>query len=592
MSKAEAGGARSGGGRWRVEYLVAPVLLFYALTLLWPAIRMVLISMPEGDPFRYYRDVLMSGLYREAMLRTFVYSATATLGTLILGYPLAYFMVRGRTWIRLSITVLVVVPMFVALLVRTFGWMMIFSRTGPINRVLLTLDAIEEPLRLMYTTFAVQVGMVAVLLPFMVLPLYATMRRIDPQLLQAARVLGAPPPAVFGLVFLPLSLPGVYAGTMIVFVLGLGFYITPDLLGGSSNQVYAVLLAKAVRLNSTRPGLPAAMAVLLLCVTLVVLALCARLVSVNDLWVAETREGDRQRKRQGGDSGGWWPRCRDGLLLDLVLRAGRLPGALHTLPGTLLAGVAIALSVVPIFVAVVFSFARSIFLPFPPTEFTLKWYYTFAGSSRWYDAISTSITLGLTVAVVVTLISALTAIALVRGRFPGKQWIIAVVLSPLIIPHLALAVGLWHLFFVIGLSGTWPGVVIAHMIPAIPVTTIVIAADLHNFDKGLEQVARGLGASPARAFVSVTLPILRSGFLVGGFFGFLVSLDELVFTLFLAGYSIRTLPLRLWEDLHVRLDPVLAVVSVVEVLLVLLVLAGSLAVLRRRQRADRRAGNG
>ena len=236
MSGVRAGSARGGGARWRVEYLVVPVLVFYALTLFWPALRMVLVSMPEGDPFRYYRDVLASGLYQEAMLRTFLYSVIATLGTLVLGYPLAYFMVRGRTWVRLSITVLVVVPMFVALLVRTFGWMMIFSRTGPINRVLLALDVIEEPMRLMYTTFAVQVGMVAVLLPFMVLPLYATMRRIDSGLLQAARGLGAPPPAVFGFVFMPLSMPGVYAGIMLVFVLSLGFYITPDLLGGAATR--------------------------------------------------------------------------------------------------------------------------------------------------------------------------------------------------------------------------------------------------------------------------------------------------------------------------------------------------------------------
>ena len=279
MSEESGGRAGIGAVRWRVEYLVVPVLAFYALTLFWPALRMVLVSMPEGDPFRYYRDILTSGLYQEAMLRTFVYSVIATLGTLVLGYPLAYFMVLGRTWIRISVTVLVVVPMFVALLVRTFGWMMIFSRTGPINRVLLSLDLIEEPMRLMYTTFAVQVGMVAVLLPFMVLPLYATMRRIDPGLLQAARGLGAPPPSVFAFVFMPLSMPGVYAGIMIVFVLSLGFYITPDLLGGSSNQVYAVLLAKAVKLNSTRPGLPAAMAALLLLVAMMVLAICARLVS-------------------------------------------------------------------------------------------------------------------------------------------------------------------------------------------------------------------------------------------------------------------------------------------------------------------------
>ena len=544
---------------------------------------MVLTSMPEGDPLKFYRYILASNLYQEALVRTFLYSLIATLGTLILGYPLAYYMVLGKNWIRLTITAFVVVPMFVALLVRTFGWMMIFSRTGPINRILLEIGLIDEPIRLMYTTLSVQVGMVAVLLPFMVLPLYATMRRIDGQLLQAARVLGAPPTAVFGQIFLPLSLPGIFSGVIIVFILSLGFYITPDLLGGSSNQVYAVLLAKAVKMNSTRPAFPAAMSVLLLIVTLIVLAISARLVSLNSLWAADVRQEAWQKQLSRRNPRVLWEQFRDGALMNAVLWMGRLPKIIQSAPGIILATLAIVVSVVPILVAIVFSFARSIFLPFPPTELTFKWYLEFATSDRWYEAISTSLAIGVVVAVIVTVVSAVTAIAMVRGRFPWKNAVMSVILSPLIIPHVALAFGLWHVFFLIGFSGTFWGVATAHMIPAIPLTTIVIAANLQTFDQRLEQVARGLGASPVRAFVSVTVPILRPGFVVGGFFGFLVSLDELVFTLFLAGYSLRTLPLRLWEDLHVRLDPVLAVVSVVEVIMVLLVLAVSTLVVRHRQ---------
>ena len=570
--------------QWRIEYLILPVLLFYAFTLLWPTIRMILLSMPDGDPFKFYRHILASNLYQEALVRTFLYSVIATIGTFVFGYPLAYYMVLSKNWIRLTITILVVVPMFVALLVRTFGWMMIFSRTGPISRFLFEVGLTEELIKLMYTTLAVQVGMVAVLLPFMVLPLYATMRRIDGQLLQAARVLGAPPTAVFGQIFFPLSLPGVFSGVIIVFILSLGFYITPDLLGGSSNQVYAVLLAKAVKLNSTRPALPAAMSVILLFITLIVLAVGARLVSLNSLWSADARQEDWQSQLVNRGPKAWWARFRDGLLTNILLSIGALPRFIQSMPGIFLASVAVFISFVPILVAVVFSFARSIFLPFPPTEFTFKWYLEFASSARWFDAITTSLVLGVVVAVLVTIISALTALAMVRGRFPGKNMVMSFILSPLIIPHVVLAVGLWHLFFVLRLSGTFWGVAIAHMIPAIPLTTIVIAANLQTFDKTLEQVARGLGASPVRSFVSITVPILRPGFLVGAFFGFLVSLDELVFTLFLAGYRLRTLPLRLWEDLHVRLDPVLAVVSVVEVLLVLLVLGSVVLVLRSRQR--------
>jgi putative spermidine/putrescine transport system permease protein len=545
---------------------------------------MVLISMPDSDPFKYYRYILTSNLYQEAIARTFTYSVIATLGTFILGYPLAYYMVLSKNWIRLIITTLVVVPMFVALLVRTFGWMMIFSRTGPISRLLLETGLTDELITLMYTSFAVQVGMIAVLLPFMVLPLYATMRRIDRQLLQAARVLGAPPTAVFGQIFLPLSMSGVFSGVIIVFILSLGFYITPDILGGSSHQVYAVLLAKAVKLNSTRPAFPAAMAVILLLITLIVLALGTRLVSLNSLWSADARQEVSQARLVERGAKERWGRFRDGPLTNVLLSIGALPKIVQSMPGFILASFAVLLTFVPILVAFVFSFARSIFLPFPPTEFTLKWYAEFASSDRWFDAISTSLGLGVVVAVIVTFVSALTAIAMVRGRFPGKNMVMSLILSPLIIPHVVLAVGLWHLFFVIRLSGTFWGVAIAHMIPAIPLTTIVIAANLQTFDRTLEQVARGLGASPVRAFTSITMPILKPGFLVGAFFGFLVSLDELVFTLFLAGYRIRTLPLRLWEDLHVRLDPVLAVVSVAEVLLVSAVLGGVALVLHHKQK--------
>jgi putative spermidine/putrescine transport system permease protein len=540
--------------------------------------------MPDGDALKFYRHILSSNLYQEALLRTFVYSLIATLGTLLFGYPLAYYMVRGRNWIRLLITTLVIVPMFVALLVRTFGWMMIFSRTGPISRLLFEIGITDELIILMYTTFAVQVGMIAVLLPFMVLPLYATMKRIDGQLLQAARVLGAPPAAAFGQIFFPLSLPGVFSGVIIVFILSLGFYITPDLLGGSSNQVYAVLLAKAVKMNSTRPAFPAAMSVILLLITLAVLALGARFVSLNSLWSADARQELWQAQMVQKGPKGWWAAFRDGTLTNIMLWIGNLPRLVQSIPAITLAAIAALVTFVPILVAFVFSFARSIFLPFPPTEFTLQWYVEFASSDRWFDAISTSLLLGLVVALLVTVIAALTAVAMVRGRFPGKNILMSLILSPLIIPHVVLAVGLWHLFFVIRLSGTFWGVAIAHMIPAIPLATIVIASNLQTFDKGLEQVARGLGASPIRAFTSITVPILRPGFLVGAFFGFLVSLDELVFTLFLAGYRIRTLPLRLWEDLHVRLDPVLAVVSVVEVIFVLIVLIAAALVVRHRHR--------
>ena len=151
------------------------------------------------------------------------------------------------------------------------------------------------------------------------------------------------------------------------------------------------------------------------------------------------------------------------------------------------------------------------------------------------------------------------------------------------IPHVALAFGLYLVLFQFRLDGTFWGVALGHSIPAIPLVTIILISNLASFDGRLEQAARGLGASPIKAFLKVTFPILRPGFLVAAFFGFLVSLDELVFTLSLAGTQIRTLPIRLWEDLHLSLSPMLAVVSVIEMIIVIAVLGASGGLLRGRR---------
>lgn len=576
--------------------LVIPALVLIALVFVWPMIRLLLRSFGEaGDPLANFQRILTTPLYRDALLRTFGYAALATAGSLILGYPLAYRMRVVRPAVRTVLMLLVVVPFFVALLVRTFGWMIILGRTGPI--ALLSEALTGEPLTLLYTPLAVQIGMVAILLPFMVLPLYSVMAAIDLRLLRAARVLGASPAGAFLTVFLPLTLPGILAGVVLVFMLGIGFFVTPELLGSNRGQVFATLIVKAQSSFSGSPGFVEAMAIILLVVTLITLIVSSRIVPLQQVWggsladegvVPEPvpQDDDPAAARQEKSSRGLGQAMTDALVWPSIRALDKLPNRLLAIPGWLLAALAIILLDTPILVAIAISFGQDVFLSFPPRELTLQWYQEFAQTRSWTDALLTSVVIGVLTAIFTVIVGGLAALGLVRANYPGKDALISLLVGPMIIPQVITGIAIYYVFFPLGLVGSIHGLVLAHSLVALPIVTITMAANLRNFDMRLERAARVLGASAIRAFWHVTFPIIRPGVIVAAFFAFLTSFDELVFSLFLVGIRLRTLPIRLWEDLHFQLSPMLAVVSVIEIALVLLAVGVAGAVVRARRPAD------
>jgi ABC-type spermidine/putrescine transport system permease subunit I len=178
--------------------------------------------------------------------------------------------------------ILVLIPFWTSILVRSYAWMVLLGQEGLINRLLLAFGLLDEPVQLLNTRLAVYVGMIHILLPFMILPLYSVMRGIDRNLLRAAENLGATPVAVFRRVFLPLSLPGVGAGCLLVFILGLGFYITPALLGGQRDVMISMLIQQQVTL--LKWGIASALALVLLVVALGVYVVFTRLLGVERLY--------------------------------------------------------------------------------------------------------------------------------------------------------------------------------------------------------------------------------------------------------------------------------------------------------------------
>jgi len=224
------------------------------------------VAQPEGE-----------AIFLRLFGRTLVIALQVTGLTLLVAYPAAYAMARlSPGWARLA-TVMVLVPFWVSILVRTTAWFILLQREGPLNAALLAMGVVDHPLQLIFTRFAVLVAMVHVLLPFAILPMMGVMRRIDPRLARAAASLGATRWQHFRRVFLPLSLPGVGAAGLIVFMLAVGFYVTPALVGGNGDQMVSSFIADYTT-TTLNWGMAGALALLLLAMTGVVVGL-ARLLA-------------------------------------------------------------------------------------------------------------------------------------------------------------------------------------------------------------------------------------------------------------------------------------------------------------------------
>jgi ABC-type spermidine/putrescine transport system permease subunit I len=267
--------------RSREGALVLPALVFYLLVYVYPLSRIAGWSFFDPDfTLKFYREALAEPAYFKALGNTLEISVLVTVIALLLGYPLAYLMTTTSARARRVVTVLILIPFWTSVLVRTFAWLVILGRNGLVNRLLMELGIVDAPQKLLFNMFGVQVGMVQVLLPFMVFPLYGVMSRIDLNVIRVARSLGAPPHKVFLHVFLPLSLPGVAAGCILVFLLAIGFYVTPALLGGPGQITLATMIDMMIT-TFLNFGFAATLGIVLLVVVAGIFAIVSGLLGLN-----------------------------------------------------------------------------------------------------------------------------------------------------------------------------------------------------------------------------------------------------------------------------------------------------------------------
>lgn len=269
------------------ELLILPGFVLVAALFVWPVGQLIATSFSDGaGPFVHYRRIFTETIYLRVVIRTLMLSAETAFLSVLLGYPLAYQLNRAGPVGKALILLCILIPFWTNLLVRTYGWIILLNPQGVINGLLRQAGLIEGSVPLVYNTTGVLIGMTQIMLPYMVLPLAAVMSRIDPSLVRAARSLGASPFAAFLKVYVPLTLPGVLGGCLLVFMISLGFFVVPAILGGPRDILLAQLIEFNINSTLNWP-FAAALSTVLLVATVSLYWIGDRFFGLGRLWGAE-----------------------------------------------------------------------------------------------------------------------------------------------------------------------------------------------------------------------------------------------------------------------------------------------------------------
>lgn len=288
MSVSSPAGAPPRGDQLRRFYwlLLMPAVIMMVGLYFFPLVKVLWISVTDPVPgLGNYAKLFTSESVHKVLIVTLRICVITTAVTLVLGYVLSYAMVQAKgAWLR-GLTFFVLLPLWISVLVRAFSWVTLLRANGVINEALMAAGVISEPLTLLRNELGVIIGMVHYMVPFAVLPLYSNMRSIDLRLIAAARLLGATPWRAFRRIFLPLSLPGVVASSVLVFIFSLGFYVTPALLGGGRVFMIAEYIGVQI-IQTINWGLGTMLATLLLVCILTLMAVLSRIVNMRKLFGA------------------------------------------------------------------------------------------------------------------------------------------------------------------------------------------------------------------------------------------------------------------------------------------------------------------
>jgi putative spermidine/putrescine transport system permease protein len=547
------------GRRLSAGWAAVPLLGFLTVLFTWPVLRLLALSFDNHGPsLANYARIIAVPIYRVAIIETFEIATVTTLLCVIIGLPVAYLLAVSPPWLRRILMMLVLLPFWTSALVRTTAWIILLQPNGIVNTALLGAGLTTHPIAFVYNLAGVLIGMTHVLMPFVVLPLYASFRALDATLPQAAEGLGAGSWSVLRRIILPLIRPGLLAGAVIVFMSALGYYITPALMGGPAQTMITQLIEYNIN-TQLNWGLAAALSVMLLVATLLVFGVFQAAFGVDQL-VAQASAGT-------GD-----------------LAATERRGARRVVL-TIAAGFVLAFLIAPVLIIFPLSVGSSPILAFPSPHLTWEWYQQLIAQPQWRRALVNSLIVTAIAVPGAVVLGTAAAIGLQALPRRWQRWVETYVVLPMIVPPMILAIGLYYLLAPLGLvAGPW-GLALGHIILASPFVVLTVRASVQSLDPTLAQAAEGLGASRAVAFRRIVLPQLLPGIVSGAVFAFITSFDDVVLALFLTNLRSRTLPKLMFDSVAQQLDPTITAASAVIIFLTIAVLIISFACGNGQRRA-------
>jgi putative spermidine/putrescine transport system permease protein len=505
----------------------------------------------------HYTAIVRDDLLRQVALHSVMLAFVSMVATVLLAFPAAYVISRLSRRTSSLMMVLVLMPFWVSIIVRLFAFTTILGTQGIINSAAGAIGL--GPFPLLYNTFATIVGMVAYLLPYLILILVSAMMSIDTSLLTAARTMGASERRVFLDIYFPQVRPALLGGSVLVFVLGLGFFLTPAILGGPHNLTIPIFIQQQVQ--NYQWGKAAAMGIVLLAVSVVGYALALKI---------------------GGKG-----------MLSPVQQGSRGAAARDPLRPTPVTGICVAvlvfdliLLILPLLVVIPTSVTETTQIQFPPVGFSIKWFVEALTSPIWIDAFLKSVRVGVLTAVFASLCGlALARVGTRSKSLALKSAIQVAAIIPLIVPVILLGIGIYDVQGRLGLLGSDFGLVVAHTVLCLPLVFLVLANALAAVDISIEQAAWSMGASNTRAFWGIVVPLAMPA-LVGSFLiSFVTSWDEAVLAMFQTELD-KTLPVTIYSFLRSGITPA---VSAVATIIIAPVLAGTIVVVAKSFTTSRSA---
>lgn len=558
---------------WRVSdplWLALPGTLFLLVFLLAPAARLMSLSFVDADigsiSLTHYLRAFQVDLYTRVLGMTFSVAAQNTFLCLLLAYPVAYWLARMPPRRMRLMILLVMLPFWTSALVKNFTWLVLLARQGFIAEIMMGLG-VEPPIKLLYSRVTVLAGMVHTMLPLAILTMLPVMVQIDDRLSRAALTLGASGPKAFWRVFFQLSMPGVAAAGLVVFIGSLGFYITPALLGGPREMMLGQLIIEQIQ-SHLDWGFAGALAMMLVLSSIAICIVYDRLFGLSSF-------AGGGSARNGADQK-WLRRVGMRIIAVVADATAYVIEFVETYIGPKRLGwilpvycsVIAFLLLVPTVAVLPMGFTSGTFLSFPPPGVSMRWMSEYFQSQVWTSATVRSFIVAIGAAILTTAVACLSAFGVARGSSKWGKIVFFLFLTPMIVPNVVIAVALFYLFAQVSLVATNSALVIGHTVTGLPIVFVTILATLKAFDWKLNQAAATLGANPARTIHRVTLPMIRGGLLAAFLFAFIHSFEELTVAIFVGGGAMTTLPKQMWDDALLQVTPTLAAASVVVIVVV------------------------